>query len=159
MDETERTNYRVYPIRWVQLIVFVLSTFANALHSMTFAPIEPQTAKVFKISTTEVNALSIVFSFLYSVGTILSIYLSKKVSMRTTLIIGGILNLGVFIRLLSLIRVDRGYSALLLGQIFAAIAAPLFLNSTAEFAARWFSPSQRDVATAICSMANPLGKV
>ncbi|CAF1689280.1 unnamed protein product, partial [Adineta ricciae] len=34
---------------------------------------------------------------------------------------------------------------------------PFFLNSTALFAARWFAPSQRDIATAICSMANPLG--
>jgi predicted MFS family arabinose efflux permease len=73
------------------------------------------------------------------------------------MIIGGILNLGVFIRLLSLINPTNGYSFLILGQIFPAIAAPFFLNSTALFAARWFAPSQRDIATSICSMANPLG--
>jgi hypothetical protein len=32
------------------------------------------------------------------------------------------------------------------------------MNITALFSARWFAPQQRDLATAICSMGNPLGK-
>ncbi len=121
-------------------------------------PIGLQTKQFYNISTTEVNALAIVFLFLYTAGTILSIWLSRKLSMRSMMIIGSILNLGVFIRLLSLIKPSEGYPALIIGQLFPAIAAPFFLNSTALFAARWFPPSQRDIATAICSMANPLGK-
>jgi predicted MFS family arabinose efflux permease len=125
---------------------------------VTFVPIGLQTKQFYNISTTEVNALAIVFLFLYTAGTILSIWLSRKLSMRSMMIIGSILNLGVFIRLLSLIKPSEGYPALIIGQLFPAIAAPFFLNSTALFAARWFPPSQRDIATAICSMANPLGK-
>ncbi|CAF3105319.1 unnamed protein product, partial [Rotaria sp. Silwood2] len=85
------------------------------------------------------------------------IWLSRKLSMRMIIIIGSILNLGVFIRLLSLIKQNNSYLPLIIGQIFPAIGAPFFLNSTALFSARWFSPSQRDIATSICSMANPLG--
>ncbi|CAF1386735.1 unnamed protein product [Rotaria sp. Silwood1] len=77
--------------------------------------------------------------------------------MRITIIIGTILNLGIFIRLLSLIKLNNSYLPLIIGQIFSAIVAPFFLNSTALFVARWFSPSQCDIATSICSMANPLG--
>ena len=157
--EREVTQYRVYGIRWIQLIVYILATFANALSSMTFAPIESQTSKFYGITTTEVNVLAIIFLFLYIFGTILSIWLSRKLSMRATMIIGGILNLGVFIRLLSLIKPNYGYASLIIGQILPAIAAPFFLNSTALFSARWFAPSQRDIATSICSMANPLGKI
>jgi predicted MFS family arabinose efflux permease len=73
------------------------------------------------------------------------------------MIIGSILNLGVFIRLLSLINPSQGYSALLIGQIFPALSMPFFSNSPALLAARWFAPSQRDLATAIASMANPIG--
>jgi predicted MFS family arabinose efflux permease len=73
------------------------------------------------------------------------------------MIIGALLNLGVWIRLSALISPDRSYPLLMLGQIFPAIAAPFSLNLTALFAARWFSPQQRDIATAIGSMANPLG--
>ncbi|CAF3664321.1 unnamed protein product [Rotaria sp. Silwood1] len=88
MDVTEVKHYRVYKIRWIQLIVYILTTFANATSAMTFAPIEPQTSKFFNITTAE--------------------------------------------------------------HLF-------FKNSTALFAARWFPPSQCDIATSICSMANPLG--
>ena len=40
MVNIEIRSYRVYPIRWIQLLVYVLTTFANATNSMTFAPIE-----------------------------------------------------------------------------------------------------------------------
>jgi fucose permease len=161
MGEIETTSYRVYGIRWIQLLVYVLATFSNAIHGMTFVSIESQTSKFYSITTTQVNSLAIVFFILYIVGTILSIWLSRKFSMRITMIIGSILNLGVFIRLLSLIKPNVGYAyaSLLIGQMFPAIAAPFFLNSTALFAARWFAASQRDIATAIGSMANPLGKI
>ena len=158
MDSIEVPTYRVYSIRWIQLLVYIFATFGNAINSITFAPIEAQTSTFYNITTTQVNALAIVFLFLYVLGTILSIWLSRKLSMRATMIIGSVLNLGVFIRVLSLIHPSQGYAALLIGQIFPAIAAPFFLNSTALFAARWFAPSQRDIATAICSMANPLGQ-
>lgn len=154
----EVAQYRVYGIRWIQLIIYILATFANALHGMTFVPIVDQTAAFFKITITEVNALAFVFFFLYTFGTIISLWLSRKYSLRVVLIIGSILNLGVFIRFLSFIKPEHGYAALLVGQVFPALAAPFFLNVTALFAARWFAPSQRDIATAICSMANPLGK-
>ncbi|CAF4851121.1 unnamed protein product [Rotaria sp. Silwood1] len=77
--------------------------------------------------------------------------------MRNGMIIGALLNSGVWIRLFALISPNRGYAALVIGQIFPSMAGPFFLNLTAEFAARWFPPKQRDVATALCSMANPLG--
>lgn len=150
-------HYYAYSIRWIQLLVYCLASFANAIHGMTFAPIESQTKEFFNISTTEVNALAIVCSFVYTPGTILSIWLSRKYSLRAILIIGSILNLGVFIRVLSLIQPNYGYSALFIGQLLPAISAPFFLNTSALFAARWFPPSQRDLATAIGSMANPLG--
>ncbi|CAF3679112.1 unnamed protein product [Rotaria sp. Silwood1] len=77
--------------------------------------------------------------------------------MRSGMIIGSLLNLGVWIRLFALIWPTRSYPILMLGQFFPAITAPLFLNLVALFAARWFAPQQRDIATAIGSMAMPLG--
>ena len=153
------SEYKVYGIRWIQLLVFFFATLSNGIHSMTFAPIANQTSEFYQISTSEVNALAVVFLFLYVVGTILSIWLSRKFSLRVVIIIGSVLNLGVFIRPLALINRYEGYAPLLIGQLFPAVAGPFFLNSTALIAARWFAPSQRDVATAIGSMANPLGKI
>jgi predicted MFS family arabinose efflux permease len=124
---------------------------------MTFVPIESETATFFNITSTEVNALAIVFLFLYVPGTVVSILAYRRFSMRNGMIIGALLNLGVWIRLSALISPKRSYPILMLGQIFAAMAAPFFLNLIALFAARWFAPQQRDIATALGSMANPLG--
>ena len=154
---SEITNYRVYRMRWIHLLVFVLANFANSISSITFASIESKTAQFFGITTTQVNVLAVVFLFLYVVGTILSIWVYRLLSLHMGLIVGSVLNLGVFIRLFSLISPKNGYPALVIGQILSAIAQPFFVNITALFAARWFAVKQRDIATAIGSMANPLG--
>ncbi|CAF4608979.1 unnamed protein product [Rotaria socialis] len=157
MATTELTNYRVYRIRWLQLLVYILVTFSYSFHSMTFAPIESETATFFHITSVQVNSLAIIFLFLYVLGSALAIMVYQMFSMRTGMIIGALLNAGVWIRLLALISPSRGYAALLIGQFFPSIAGPFFLNLTAQFATRWFAPQQRDMATALCSMANPLG--
>ncbi|CAF4843782.1 unnamed protein product, partial [Rotaria sp. Silwood1] len=136
MAENEVTNYRVYRIRWIQLLIYVLPILANATHSMTFVPIESQTSIFFGITITQVNALAIVFQFLYAIDIILSIWVYRFLSMRVEMIVGSILNLGVFIRLLSLISPTSGYPALIIGLILPAIAQSVFLNITALFAAQ-----------------------
>ena len=77
-DETE-TTYRIYRMRWIQLVIYILATFANAINSVTFAPIEKPTTIFYGISAAAVNALAIVFLFLYVIGTIISIWLSRKI--------------------------------------------------------------------------------
>ncbi|CAF4276537.1 unnamed protein product, partial [Rotaria sordida] len=132
MPETGVPTYRVYGIRWIQLIVYVLATFANAMCSMTFSPIESEASKFYSISTAEVNTLTIIFLFLY-------VNWYNIIHMVITNIFNAYNNdYWIYIK-------------------FRSIGAPFFLNSTALFAARWFPPSQRDIATAICSMAYPLG--
>ena len=152
------TEYRVYPHRWFQLLIYFFGTLSNALVSMTFVPIVDQTTNYFHITRTEVNLLAFLFLFLCVVGTAMTIYSYRSLSMRWTMIIGSLLNLGVCLRFVAFVNPSNSLLALIVGQIPPALAAPFFLNSTALFAARWFSPKQRDLATAIVSMANPLGK-
>ena len=157
MAETGQTEYHVYCIRWFQLLVYVLVTLANGHLGNTFTAIEAQTASFFAITATHVNALVIVFLFLYVPGTVLSIWALRRFSIRTVMIIGALMNLGAWIRLFALISPSHGYAWLMVGQILPALSAPIFFNSVALFAARWFAPGQRDLATSIGSMANPLG--
>jgi hypothetical protein len=44
-----------------------------------------------------------------------------------------------------------------LGQSFAAIGQPLFLNLPAALASSWFPVEERDIATTIGSLFSPLG--
>ncbi len=76
----DTSKYRVYGIRWIQLLVFVFGTFSNAIHGMTFTPIANQTSEFYQTTISEVNTLAVVFLFLYVLGTSLSIWLSRKFS-------------------------------------------------------------------------------
>lgn len=162
VTSTKRTNrvltdYRVYRIRWLQLIVYMLASFSNSFHSLTFAPIESETATFFNITSVQVNVLASIFLFLYIPGTVLAIKVYQYFPLRTGMIIGAFLNSGVWIRLLALISPHRSYGILVIGQIFPAVAGPFLLNLPAQFSARWFPPKERDFATALSSMANPMG--
>ncbi|CAF3276247.1 unnamed protein product [Rotaria socialis] len=150
-------NYRVYSIRWLQLIIYTLATFCNGIFLSTFSPIESQATSFFSISTTQNTVLVVLSLFLYAPGTLLSMWAIQRFSMRTVMIIGSLMNLGAWIRLFSLIAPSQGYAALVLGQILPGLSAPIFFNAAAQFSTRWFARGQRDIITAVCSMANPLG--
>jgi hypothetical protein len=46
---------------------------------------------------------------------------------------------------------------MLLGQMLASLAGPMYNSLPPALAAAWFSISERDIATAIGSLFNPLG--
>jgi FLVCR family feline leukemia virus subgroup C receptor-related protein len=45
----------------------------------------------------------------------------------------------------------------LFGQIAGGLAQPFFTNSPAKLAGEWFPVSERNLATTVASMCNPLG--
>ena len=47
--------------------------------------------------------------------------------------------------------------AVLVGQLLGGLAQPFFTNSPAKLAGEWFPTSERNLATTIASMCNPLG--
>lgn len=49
------------------------------------------------------------------------------------------------------------YGFQLTGQSFAALAQPLFLNLVTAIATAWFPLSERDLATTLATLLNPLG--
>ncbi len=60
---------------------------------------------------------------------------------------------------ISLVGPTGAYAVTLLGQTFAAMANALFMNIPASLASTWFSMEERDIATAVASMCNPVGDV
>jgi hypothetical protein len=46
---------------------------------------------------------------------------------------------------------------MLLGQAFAALGQPMFLNSPPAVASIWFPVEEREIATTIGSMFSPIG--
>ena len=87
----------------------------------------------------------------------------KRTSLRGTLITGGCLTLiGAIIRVVAAANRDSlgaswAYAMFMLGQSFGAIAQPMFNTLPAAIAASWFPVNERDIATTISSLFNPLG--
>ena len=49
------------------------------------------------------------------------------------------------------------YSIVLIGQCLGAIGQPFFTNAPAKLAGTWFPTSEREIATTIAAMLNPIG--
>lgn len=157
-------EYKVYSSRWLMLGLFCFLNFANAMLWVTFAPITDLTSIYFNnINLTAVNMLALVFQIGYLPGTLLGVICTKKYGIRNTLLIGGLLDLlGSLIRLLGTLLQNSisntlCYSIVMLGQILGSLAQPIFVNLPAAIASDWFSINERDVATTIAALFNPLG--
>lgn len=158
---------KVYRFRWFILTMFCLLEGSNALLWVTFAPISDITQNYFGNgyygSTTSVNMLANIFLILYGPGTVMSIILMKYCKLKQSMIIAGTLNLlGALIRYLAAVNSDSMsigslYILIMLGQAFAALSQPFFLNCPPMIAATWFPVKEREMATTIGSMCSPVG--
>ena len=157
-------SYKVYSSRWAILALFCFLSLANALMWVTFAPISDIANDYFgDIGITAVNMLAVVFQILYGPGTYLGLVAMKHYGLKGTLLFGGCLTLfGALLRVLGAYIMSESspivsYIIVLLGQCCAALAQPMFNNLPANIAATWFASSERDAATTISSLFNPLG--
>lgn len=154
------TRQRVTCARWHMLAIFTVLSTLNGTFWLTFAPIEPIASTYFGVSTTWVNALSAIFMLLYAPGSILSTYATHTTSLRGTMLMAAALMAASgWLRAASAYAgAGAGAFALLfVGQSLAALAQPAFTNSPAKLASEWFGENQRDLATAVASLAQAVG--
>mmetsp|Transcript_20472 Transcript_20472/g.44528 ORF Transcript_20472/g.44528 Transcript_20472/m.44528 type:complete len:473 (-) Transcript_20472:36-1454(-) len=159
---TSTVKVRTYKRRWAMLTLFCLGTAANAILWITFSPINSLAGDYYGVSSTDINVLSIVFLAAYVPVSILANYINNKLGLRVVIIIGCVLN--ILSGLLHWVSCDsnsesrnHGYAICLTGQILGAIAQPFFTNMPTTIAASWFPKDERDIATAIGSLFNPIG--
>jgi FLVCR family MFS transporter 7 len=156
--------YRVYVFRWVTVLLFVFAGVANAMILLSWAPISDKANDYWNgIGLTAVNLLNVVFQIMYLPGTMLALRISEKNLLRNVLLTGGLLTTsGCLIRLAGVLLRDSitangSYVLVLLGTALVGLAQPFYLNMPAKIASTWFAVSERDIATTLCSLANPLG--
>lgn len=146
--------------RFVIITFFGLSNFTNAFLWICFSPIVDATMQRYDVSNMTVNYLSLVFLFLYLPGSILGVAFMERYGLRVSLITGAVLNaLCAWIRYSSSFVADphAAFGVLMLGQSLGALAQPIFTNLPSRIGGDWFPTSERDVATVIAALSNPLG--
>jgi MFS family permease len=160
--------FKVYPERWTTLAHFFVLQMTNSLLWVTFAPIADIAADFFGKdgfvgSLTAINLLAVLFLVLYPFGTVLASFAKKLYGLRVSLLIAAFFTVvGAFFRFIGVyVRNDVGgnwsYTLVFLGTAFAAIIQPIYINYPPTVSAIWFPMSERDIATSIGSMSNPLG--
>ena len=147
--------------RFVVLAIFSLANASNAFLWICFSPIFQYATERFQVSNTAVNMLSLVFLFAYLPASIMTVYVVERYGLRTGLVMGTAMNaVCCWIRYVATFVPAAGggsYALLLVGQVIGAIAQPFFTNLPARVSAEWFPASQRDGATVVASMSNPVG--
>jgi FLVCR family MFS transporter 7 len=159
-------SFTVYSIRWLILLLFVISGVANATILLSWAPITDEAKLYFDdIGITWINLLNVIFQITYLPGTLIALNISERYSLRAVMLGGGLITtfgcclrlLGVFLITDKDISGKGGYAIVLLGTAFVGLAQPFYINLPARIAATWFAVDERDIAMTIASLNNPLG--
>lgn len=114
---------------------------------------------------TAVNMLSSVFLIRYPFGSLVGVICLKNYKLWITMILAGALNtVGVLCRYIGALsqygssnNSALSYSLILIGQCISALAFPIIVNLPAAVAAIWFPTRERDMATTLGALFNPVG--
>ncbi|KAF2720146.1 MFS general substrate transporter [Polychaeton citri CBS 116435] len=159
IDGEQHGEYRVYKRRFFGLAQLVLLNIVDYWAGLTFAAVSATSAEFFGVSQTAINWLSTSYLFAFVAVSPLVILTLNRGGPKTSIMVSSALILvGNWIRYAG----SRGsessrFSVVMLGQIMLGIAQPFILSAPTRYSNLWFSDSGRVTATAIASLANPLG--
>lgn len=145
--------------RWAVLMAFSLANMANSMLWVTFAPIASLAESYYIITDTGINAFSISYLVAYIPGSLvaLAVYSFRRDGLRRGIVLAAVTSaIGAFLRYFAS-SPKPVYGLMLTGQYLAALAQPFFTNVPPKVATAWFPTSERDFATVVASMANPVG--
>ncbi len=150
----QKSEFRVYPYRWVMLSVYMLIVGVNQLLWITFAPITADATSYYAVSDLKIGILSMSFMIVYLVVSIPASWIIDTYGIRKGVGTGVVLT-GVF----GLVRGFAGddYNWLLVSQIGIAIGQPFLLNAITKIAARWFPIGERATASGLGTLAMYIG--
>ena len=149
--------------RWIMVLIFLVAGAANALFILSWSPVIDMASSYFDQDTTAINLFAVMFQIMFVPGTLLLWSQQENNDMRGLVFQGALLTMvGSMIRYLGVIPFIivsplYRYIVVILGTAMVALAQPYYLTLPAQLAGLWFGLSERDVATTICCLANPLG--
>ena len=156
--------YRVYKKRFLGLIQLVLLNIVVSWDWLTFAAVSGTSADFFQVSQASINWLSTGFLFAFIPVAPLVIYTLNRGGPKASILISSALVLaGNWIRYAGTRTAASGHNAhgkfgvVVFGQILIGFAQPFVLAAPTRYSNLWFSDSGRVTATAVASLANPLG--
>lgn len=157
-----RIPYRVYKRRFFGLGQLILLNIVVSWCWLTYASVSTTASKYFNVSLSAINWLSTAFLFAFVAASPVTIYVLNKRGPKAAIVVSGaLIFLGSWIRYGGArsrsMRGENKFAIVMLGQILVGFGQPFVLSAPTRYSDIWFSDKGRIAATAVTSLANPLG--
>ncbi|RAH71506.1 putative cell surface receptor/MFS transporter (FLVCR) [Aspergillus aculeatinus CBS 121060] len=150
--------YKVYKRRFWGLIQLVLLNIVVSWDWLTFSSISTTAAEHFKVSESAINWMSTGYLFAFCAASPVVIFTLNKGGPKPAIIITSTLLLaGNWIRYAGTRARGGIFGVAMFGQILIGLAQPFCLSAPTRYSDLWFSDQGRTSATAVATLANPLG--
>lgn len=150
---------KVYPYRFIILVVFMLITLVVEIQWLTHAAVA-RPAEVFyngqfnPNSFFNIDFLAMAYMLVYIIVSFPASYIIDTYGIRKGLSVGAVL-VGVFSLTKAIFAAD--FTLVLISQIGLAVAQPFILNSVTAVTVRWFPLNERGMAAGMSALAQYLG--
>ncbi|KAI2765540.1 hypothetical protein DTO012A8_9245 [Penicillium roqueforti] len=157
-EQGSRPTYKVYKRRFWGLAQLVLLNIVVSWDWLTFSSISTTAAEYFDVSESAINWMSTGYLFAFCAVSPIVIWILNKSSPKPAIVTtAALLLVGNWLRYAGT-RANGGIFGLaMLGQIIIGFAQPFCLCAPTRYSELWFSDQGRTSATAVASLANPLG--
>jgi sugar phosphate permease len=148
------TQYKIYPYRWVVLVVFMLVNVTIQILWISYAPITGPAAHFYGVDDLQIGLLSMVFMIAFIPLSIPVSWVIDTYGFRLAVSIGAIL-MGIF----GILRGIAGanYTMVLWSTIGIAATQPFLLNTWTKVPANWFALEERATAVGLVTLASLVG--
>ncbi|KAI6781881.1 Major facilitator superfamily domain-containing protein-like protein [Emericellopsis cladophorae] len=151
-------EYRTYKRRWFGLVQLTLMNIVVSWNWLTYAPVAGKASEYYNVDESTINWISTACLLAFVSVFPLTIWVLHR-SVRLAFIFAAVLiPIGNWIRYAgSTSRSGGSIAHAMAGEIVIGFAQPFVLAAPTRYSDLWFTAKGRVTATAVMSLANPLG--
>jgi FLVCR family MFS transporter 7 len=154
----EHSEYRVYKRRWFGLAQLTLMNIMVSWDWLTFAPVASKASAYYDVRESTINWLSTAFFLSFVVVFPITIAVLHRGPKLSIMVSAVLIIIGNWIRYAGSHSKSGGSIApVMAGEIIIGFAQPFILAAPTRYSDLWFTSRGRVTATAVASLANPLG--
>ncbi len=149
-----KTEIKIYPYRWIILIVYVIISIIIQIQWLAFASVSEAAQDFYHTSALRIDFLSMIYMIVFIVMSIPASLIIDTRGLKTGLIIGAVLT-GFF----GALKAWGANNILLVtvAQTGLAVAQPFILNAVTKVGAKWFPINERATVAGLGTLAQYIG--
>ncbi|KAK7576443.1 hypothetical protein V9T40_012729 [Parthenolecanium corni] len=154
--ENQKSECRLYPRRWLILILFVFYSMSNAMQWIQYSIISDVITKYYNVPSFYVDWTSMIYMVTYIPLIFPGSWLLNKLGIRISVLLGAVGTcIGAWVKVFS-VAPDKFYVTFI-GQTIVAISQTFVLSLPARVAAVWFGQNEVSSACSIGVFGNQFG--